>query len=109
MMTSDLVTPSAEQCYLIIFTVKEKVKPAEILPRLNARYRDETMSHASIYDGHIRFFECCKEVQDTAISWQYRTIREKRPGKLTKKVILLHGNTCPHMANLTKVTLATLG
>jgi hypothetical protein len=31
-MTSELVTPSAEQCFIISFLVEEKEKPTEILP-----------------------------------------------------------------------------
>jgi hypothetical protein len=108
MITSDLVTPSVEQCYNVIFTVEEIVKPAEILPRFNAQYGKETLSHASICDQHIKFPEGCKEVQDTAITCKYQAIPEKRPGKLSR-VILLHGNTHPHTENLTKVTLTTLG
>jgi hypothetical protein len=48
MLTSDLVTPSVEQ--LINFLVKEKVKLAEILHRLNVQYGEETLScvHVSV-------------------------------------------------------------
>jgi hypothetical protein len=35
-MASDLVTPTAEEHPIIKFLVKEKVKPSEILHRLNA-------------------------------------------------------------------------
>jgi hypothetical protein len=34
--------------------------------------------------------------------------RKKRPGKLSKMVILPHDNHLPHAENLTKATLATL-
>jgi hypothetical protein len=42
--------------------VKEKVKPAEVLHRLNAQYGEETLSHASVYDWYSKFPEICKEV-----------------------------------------------
>jgi hypothetical protein len=61
-MVSDLVTPSAEQHCIIRILVKEKVKPAEILCRLNAQYGEETMSHTSVYDWYSKFSEGCKEV-----------------------------------------------
>jgi hypothetical protein len=41
--------------------VKEKVKPAEILRRLNAQYREQTLSHASVYSWYIKFSEDCTE------------------------------------------------
>jgi hypothetical protein len=37
-----------------------------------------------------------------------QVIQKKKPGKLSKKIILLHDNARPHMANLTRVTLATM-
>jgi hypothetical protein len=43
----------------------------------------------------------CKDV--------HQVIQKKKLGKLSKKIILLHDNVCPHMANLTKVTVATMG
>jgi hypothetical protein len=45
------VTPSAEQCYIIRFVVKEKVKPTEILHGLNAQYGEGTLSFARVCDG----------------------------------------------------------
>jgi hypothetical protein len=42
-MALDPVTPSAEHCYIIKFIAKEKVKPAEIIHRLNAQYGEETL------------------------------------------------------------------
>jgi hypothetical protein len=39
----------------------------------------------------------------------HQTILKKIHGQLLKKIILLHDNACPHMANLTKVTLTTMG
>jgi hypothetical protein len=36
-------------------------------------------------------------------------IWKKRPMKLTKKIALLYDNACPHMANLSRATLATMG
>jgi hypothetical protein len=47
-MASDLVIPSVEQCCIIKFLMKEKVKPAEILCKLNAQYGEETLSHAKV-------------------------------------------------------------
>jgi histone-lysine N-methyltransferase SETMAR len=38
----------------------------------------------------------------------HKAIRKKRHGKMSK-IILLRDNSCPHMANLTKLTLATMG
>jgi histone-lysine N-methyltransferase SETMAR len=38
----------------------------------------------------------------------HQTIQKKRPGKLSKKIILLHDNACPRTADLMKVTLATV-
>jgi hypothetical protein len=39
----------------------------------------------------------------------HQVIQEKRPGKLSKNIIILHDNTRPCTANLTKATLATVG
>jgi transposase len=36
-------------------------------------------------------------------------IWKKRPGQLSNKIIVLHDNTCPHMAKLMKMTLETIG
>jgi hypothetical protein len=60
-MASDLVTPCVAQCCIIKFLVKEKVKPAEVLHRLNAQYGEETLSHASVYDWY-KFSEGHNEV-----------------------------------------------
>jgi hypothetical protein len=38
-----------------------------------------------------------------------QAIWKKRPGKLSKKTILLRVNACSHMASFVKVTLATVG
>jgi hypothetical protein len=59
---SDLVTPSVEQCCIIKFLLKEKVKPAEILCNLNAEYEEETLSCASVYDWKGKSPEGHKEV-----------------------------------------------
>jgi hypothetical protein len=47
---SNLVIPSVEQHCIIKFPMKEKMKPAEILPRLTAQYGEQTLSCANIYD-----------------------------------------------------------
>jgi hypothetical protein len=39
----------------------------------------------------------------------HKAIWKKSPGKLSKIIILLHAITQPGMADLTKVTLATVG
>jgi hypothetical protein len=44
--------------------VKEEVKVAEILHRLNAQYEEEILSHASVYDWHNKFYEDHKEVSN---------------------------------------------
>jgi hypothetical protein len=61
-MVSDPVTPSVEQCYIIIFLLKETVKQAEILPKLNAQYGEEAISCASACNWCSEFFEGCEEV-----------------------------------------------
>jgi histone-lysine N-methyltransferase SETMAR len=38
-----------------------------------------------------------------------QAIWKKRCGKLSEETILLHGNTCQHMASFMKVTLVTMG
>jgi hypothetical protein len=65
-MASDHVTPSAEQRCIIKSGVEGKVKPADILPKLNARYGEETMSRASGYDSYDKFTEGRKEVQNSS-------------------------------------------
>jgi hypothetical protein len=67
-MASEVVTPRIEQCCIIKFLVKESVKPAEILHRLNTQYGEETPSHASVCDWHSKFADGCKGVQYTAVS-----------------------------------------
>jgi hypothetical protein len=62
-MTSDFVTPSVEQRCIISFLVK--VKPEEIIRRLNAQYGEGNLSVI----GAVRL-EGRKEVPDTAVSWQ---------------------------------------
>jgi hypothetical protein len=69
-MASDLVTSSVEQCYVTKFLVKERVKPAEILHRLNTQYGERTLSHASVCGWYSEFSEGYKDVQDTAVSWK---------------------------------------
>jgi hypothetical protein len=39
----------------------------------------------------------------------HQAVQKKRPGKVSKKIILLHDNASPHMADLTRATLAALG
>jgi hypothetical protein len=69
-MASDLVTHTVEQCYVIKFLVKEKVKPAEILHRLCAQYGEKTLSYASVCDCYNEFSEGHKEIRGTAVSWK---------------------------------------
>jgi hypothetical protein len=56
-MTPHLVTPSVEQHSIIIFLVKEKVKPAEILCRLHAHYGEETLLCERACDWCRKFSE----------------------------------------------------
>jgi hypothetical protein len=49
-MASDPVTSVEEQCCIIKFVVKGKMKPAEILCKLNIQYGEETVSCASVHD-----------------------------------------------------------
>jgi hypothetical protein len=49
--------PNVEQCCNIIVLVKEKVKPAEIVRRLNAQYGKETLSCTDVYDLYNKFSE----------------------------------------------------
>jgi hypothetical protein len=48
MMASDLVTTTAEQRKIVKLLKKEKVKPEEILCRVNAQYGKETLFLASV-------------------------------------------------------------
>jgi hypothetical protein len=52
-----LVTAGVEQHYIMKFIVNEKVKPAEILHRLNSRYGEETLSHVSGRGWFSKFYE----------------------------------------------------
>lgn len=56
-MASESVTSTVEQCFTIKFLVKEEVKPAEIRRRLSARYGEDTLSLASVYDLCNKFSE----------------------------------------------------
>jgi hypothetical protein len=49
MTATELAAPIVVQHYIMKFLVKEKVKPAEILCSLNAQYREEILSCASVY------------------------------------------------------------
>jgi hypothetical protein len=53
---------SVEQCCIIRFLVKEKVKPTEIPGWLTALYGEETLSCACVCDWSNKFSEGCKEV-----------------------------------------------
>jgi histone-lysine N-methyltransferase SETMAR len=65
-------------------------------------------------DGMVHI---CFIPQDVTINVQYysnwlhsdvhKAVQKIKPGKLTKKIILLHDKMCPHMADLT-MTLATV-
>jgi hypothetical protein len=61
-MVSDLVIPSVEQRCIIKFLVKETVKLAEILHRLNAAHGEQTLSYTSVYDWHNKFSDGCKQI-----------------------------------------------
>lgn len=72
-MMSKLDTSSTEQRRIIKFLAKAKVKPTEVLHRLNAQHWEETQSHASAYERY-RFSEACNDasnmharVQPTAV------------------------------------------
>jgi hypothetical protein len=62
-MTSDLVSPSVEQRCIIIFLVKEEMKPAEILCRLIEQYGEEALSRANVSDLCSKFPKGHKEVK----------------------------------------------
>lgn len=64
-MVSDLANPSAEQCCIIKFLVKQMVKLAEILHRLNAQHGEQTLSHTSaVYDWCNKFSDGCKQISN---------------------------------------------
>jgi hypothetical protein len=60
LLEAGAVTLSVEQCCIIRFLVKEKVKLAEIIRGLSAQYGEETLSRASVYDWCNIFFEGCE-------------------------------------------------
>jgi hypothetical protein len=62
-MESDVVCSCVEQRCIIEFLVNKKLKPAEILRRLNAQYGWETLSCTSVCDWYIKFPEGRKEVE----------------------------------------------
>jgi hypothetical protein len=69
-MVPDLLTPSVEQHCIIKFLVKGKMKPAEILHRLNAQYGKETQTFKCLA-GTVSFLKA-KKIQDShqlARSW----------------------------------------
>jgi hypothetical protein len=47
---------------------------------------------------------CAQYQSNFLLSDVHTAVRMKRPGKLSKGIILLHDNTCPHMVNLTAMT-----
>jgi hypothetical protein len=63
-MAWDLLTPSVEQCSIIKFPVKKKVKPAEVLCRLTAQYGEGILSCVSVCDWYNKFSEGCKEASN---------------------------------------------
>jgi hypothetical protein len=44
--------------------MKEKVKPEEILCRVNAQYEEETLFHAHVYDWQHTFCTGCKKISN---------------------------------------------
>ena len=90
---------------------------AEVLRRAD-KYQRQTLSRSTGGDrnaGNIAAHRRhpSREEGHTITSALYCTIlmklraaiRRKRPGLLTKGVLLLHDNACPHSANLTTATL----
>jgi hypothetical protein len=65
---SNLVTPRVEQCCIIKFLMKEKVKPAEILHRFNAQYGEGTLSCVSALICTMIFPKALKSLRPTACS-----------------------------------------
>jgi hypothetical protein len=63
-MAGYLVTPSVEQCCIIKFSMKEKVKLAEVLCRLTAQYGEGILSCASVCDWYSKFSEVCEEASN---------------------------------------------
>jgi hypothetical protein len=61
-MALDFVILSVEQCCIISFLMKEKVKPAEILRRLSEQYGGKTLSHGEVYDWCNKFSEGHEQV-----------------------------------------------
>jgi hypothetical protein len=61
-MASDLVTPGV--FCIIKFLAQEKVKPTEILRRLNALYGVEILSCANVYNWNNKFSEGHEEVSE---------------------------------------------
>jgi hypothetical protein len=76
-----MVTPSVEQGCIIKFLVEGKVKPTDILRKLNAQYWEEALSRASDYDSYDKFSEGRTEVQDTAVNWHNHGKRVLRFGR----------------------------
>jgi histone-lysine N-methyltransferase SETMAR len=56
-MAASSVSATVEQRCVIKFLVKENVKPAEILRRLQAQYGEQTMSRATVYEWCEQFRE----------------------------------------------------
>jgi hypothetical protein len=69
--TLELVEDGIWPCHYIKFPERQKVKPAQILHRLNELHKVETLSQASAFDWYNKFSKGHKEVQNIAVSRQF--------------------------------------
>jgi hypothetical protein len=58
----DGVTFSVDQHCIIKFSVKKKLKHAEILCELNTQYGEETPSHTNVNDCYSKFSKGCNKM-----------------------------------------------
>jgi len=64
-ITEKLVLSAVAQRIIVKFVTKENVKPADILIRLRAQFRDETLSRIQMYDWTKSFEEGRTEIENT--------------------------------------------
>jgi hypothetical protein len=64
-ITEKLVLSAVAQRIIVKYVTKENVKPADILIRLRAQFRDETLSRIQMYDWTKSFEEGRTEIENT--------------------------------------------
>lgn len=106
-MSEKEVHPSVAQHIIIKFLPHDDVKPAEILQRLTAQFRDETMSMLHVFAWHKQITSGCERVQNESHNHHPWTNTTEQSIDAVHK--LLEGDQCLAVSKISSIVGISMG